>query len=265
MADEDVIEVQDASGEENLSKKELKKLEKLRKKELKSQNKKRGGFLKLVLFFIIILGAIYALLYFNVFNIRSNYIDGVIQGTPAEKLFPVSSTEGGTTGTSSSKADLVTQINDLNKQVEELTVQLADAEAKNELYVSQIDQLQPLVDEQVQFKADKEEFDKMIAENNPEAYKTFYKSMYPETAQEEYAKIVSAQESGKEISDYVSRFTAMDEDKAAGILEVMTVTDLNLVVTILENMSAEKSGAILAAMTPETAASVAKRMAPANY
>ncbi len=250
--------------ESNLSKKELKKLKKQEKKENKKE-KKRGGFLKLVLFFIIIFGAIFAFLYFNIFGIRSTYVDDKIVGTPIESVFagaPGADEESGGKSTGGSKAELQAQVDELTAQVTDLETQLEEAQDMNDLYVSQLDQLQPLAEEQLKFKEDKAEFDRMIAENDPEAFKAFYEEVYPDTAREVYEGITGNTQSNGEITAYVANFTAMDEDKAASILEIMAVTDIDLVVQILNNMSSEKSGTILAEMNPESAAGIAKRMAP---
>ncbi len=267
MADAKVVD--EVNGSE-LSKKELKKIQKEQKKAQKKANKKRGGFIRLILTFLILIGFVYAFLYFNILDVRSKYVDSMIVGTPVSKIFvnapgstPADQSSDGS-GTVS-KGDLVMQVNDLTIQVADLEKQLADAQELNDSYVEQIAQLEPLAAEQVQFKKDKEAFDRMIAEGNPEAYKAFYEQIYPDTAKEEYATIVTQEVNSKEVKDYVATFTSMDEDKAAGILEVMTQTDLNLVVNILNQMSSDKSGAILSEMSPESAATVAKRMAPIGY
>lgn len=242
--------------EQQLSKKELKALKKEEKKAKKGE-KKGGGFVKLVLIFLIILGAIYALLYFDVFGIRSKHLNNVIQDTPLVNLFPPVSEEDAYT-----RGDLLNEVNTLKAENEKLQTELDDANARIESQVSQISSLTPLADEQIQFKQDKEQFDKMIAEGDKDAFSAFYEKTYPDTAKEVYASIVTEKNDSKLISDYVARFSAMDESSAAGILEIMVNTDLDLVVSILDNMSAEKSGQILAAMPPESAATVVKRMAP---
>lgn len=269
MADENVIEDQ-STEEQSISKKEQKKIEKEQKKALKKSKKKRGGFLKLILIFIIIFGAIYAFLYFDIFNIRSIYIDEQIQDTPIGVAFENSTNYGGNEGDSitsisQSKNELLEEIELLNAELEEMQLELEAEQEKNDLYVEQLEQVMPLAEEQLAFKEEKAQFDAMIADNDPEAFKEFYESMYPENAQEAYEQIISSEENNKEISDYVATFTAMDETSAGEILEIMSITDLNLVVSILNNMSADKSGAILAEMSPESAATVAKRMAPAGY
>lgn len=258
MAKDNNVTVDDEN--QTMSKQEQKALKKQEKKDIKANKEggSKGKLLKFVLFFLIILGAIYAFLYFDIFKVRSTYLNDTIQNTPVLKsMFPPAKTEDVT-----SKADLVQQINDLQSQVDTLTKDNESLNERNTLYVEQIDQLTPLVEEQTAFKEQKAQFDQMIAQNDPQAYKSFYETMYPENAKEEYAKIVGGEEANKELVDYVARFSAMDESNAASILEILSTTDLNLVVKILDNMSADKSGAILASMTPDGAATVAKRMAP---
>ncbi len=266
MADAKVVNNESAGSE--LSKKELKKIQKEQKKAQKKAGKRRGGFIRLVLTFLIIIGFIYAFLYFNILNVRSTYVDSRIVDTPISKIFmnaPGSTpTDGSGTGTVS-KADLVEQVAELTSQVSDLEQQLADTKALNDLYVNQISQLEPIANEQLQFKADKEAFDRMIAEGNQEAFKEFYEKMYPDTAKDEYASLVTEEVNSKEVNDYVATFTAMEDSAAADILEAMSQTDLNLVVNILGKMSPDRSGAILSEMPAASAATIAKRMAPTGY
>ncbi len=253
--------------DDELSEKELKKIEKKRKKELKKANKKNGGFLKLVLIFLIIFCFVFAFLYFNIFNIRSTYIDESIKGTPIEQIFTNApgSTFGeeeleydGEVNSNSSRAELLQEVNRLSGLVEILEEDLDEANELNELYIERINQLQPLADEQLQFKEDKEEFDIMIANGDPDAFVTFYEDVYPTTAEEIYRSLVSEDVSSEEVNSYVAKFTAMDEDKAADILSEMSRTDLNLVVNILNAMSPDNAGIILSEMDAETAATVVR-------
>lgn len=257
----------DIANEGNMSKKELKALKKQEKQQLKRQKKdgKGGGFIKLVLIIIIILGAIFALLYFDVFGIRSKYVDDKIEGTPLEQVFQnaTNAPSGNNEGEDiRPRGELLAEISSLEAQIVSLESELESEKEKNELYVSQINQMSPLVEEQVAFKEEKEEFDKKIAANDPDAYSAFYESIYPETAKQIYNSIVAQENADSVTSDYIATFSSMDEGAAAEILETMYVTDLDLVVSILNNMSPDQSGAILAEMEPDSAATVAKRMAP---
>ncbi len=277
MPNENIVEkeVQD----EAISEKQLKKLEKQQKrrekKELKKSKKKSGGFVRLVLTFLIIMFAVFAFLYFNIFNIRANYVDDKIVGTPLEKVFANApgnemnsdseNADSSSVNANASRGELLQEVDRLNGEVALLEEELSSEKEMNDLYVDRIDQLQPLADEQLQFKADKEAFDQMIASNDPNAYSAFYESIYPENADDIYRSLISNEAINSETSDYISKFTAMDEDKAAGILAEMSKTDLNLVVNILNGMSSDKAGIILSEMDTQTAAVIAKRMAPTDY
>ena len=54
-------------------------------------------------------------------------------------------------------------------------------------------------------------------------------------------------------------YAKMDPAKAASVLQTMS-GDLDLVASILDNMTESKSAAILAEMTPETAAQITTKM-----
>ena len=85
--------------------------------------------------------------------------------------------------------------------------------------------------------------------------------MNPATAEYLYKQVIIQEQASKEIQDYAQAYAEMKPKEAAEIFNTMT-DNLNLVAKILNSMSAEERGKILAAMEPDTAARLTKIMDP---
>ena len=119
--------------------------------------------------------------------------------------------------------------------------------------------------EQEEFKVKKTEFFEEIVygENAPDTdiYVEWYNELDPEYAEQVYREIVAANTSDQQIIDLAKVYESMDPKDAAKILETMK-TDLDTVALIMNNMSTESQGEILAEMDPEYAAVVTKKLLP---
>jgi Mg/Co/Ni transporter MgtE len=104
----------------------------------------------------------------------------------------------------------------------------------------------------------------VYTENAPDAdaYASYYAMISPDVAASIYAQVVSQQVSDEEVKTYVSAFSAMDAENAAKIFDSMT--DLTLVARILNQMSSDDRGAIMAEMDVTTADEVTRLMEPDN-
>ncbi len=249
-------------GDENVNiDKKAEKKEK-KKKEKKKKGKGKGKIILGFFGLIIILGLVLFLL--NPFNWRDDYVYPFLRDVPVVGEWIPAAEEGGEEDEYSglTKEQLIVQNKKLEsekKALEEdkdnLTKRISDNDAE-------MKRLKEIEAEQVKFKSDKEAFDRMIAENDPNAYKTYYESVYPENADKIYKEVVTQEAVDKELKQYVQTFESMKKDAAAKVLEEMIGTDMNLVVRILNNISAEQRGAILGAMDSTNAAAAAKQMAP---
>lgn len=119
--------------------------------------------------------------------------------------------------------------------------------------------------EQEEFEVKKTEFFEEIVygENAPDTdiYVEWYNELDPEYAEQVYREIVAANTSDQQIIDLAKAYESMDPKDAAAILETMK-TDLDTVALIMNNMSTESQGEILAEMDPEYAAVVTKKLLP---
>lgn len=212
-------------------------------------NKKRGRLFKFIIagiIFIIILSISVAILGFNVGNIRDKYLRPGLERIPIiNNLLPPLEEE---------------QIQEQPVDEKQQTIDSLTAEIEE--LNKEISRLKEFEQAQLEFKAEKEEFDKMIALNDPKAYSNFYETISPENAEELYKQAINQEVVDKEFKDYIQTFENMKKDAAATILEELIITDMDLVITILNNLSSKKRSEILSAMDPQNAASCSRLLSP---
>lgn len=209
--------------------------------------KKKGKGLIKFLIFIIIIAIPIVLISLNVGNIRDKYLRPGLERIPIIKnlLPPLEMDNEQTEEVVDEKKQT---IDSLTKEIEELN--------------KKITRLKEFENSQLEFKTQKEEFDKMIALNDPKAYSSFYESISPENAEELYKQAINKEVTDKRFKEYIQTFETMKKDSVATILEELIITDMDLVITILENVSSDKRSEILSAMDPKNAASCSKLLAP---
>lgn len=130
---------------------------------------------------------------------------------------------------------------------------------------AEIERLKTFEDAQLEFQRIKNEFyeEVVYADKGPglDAYKKFYESMDPSTAEYLYKQVALQLEETKEIKDYAKAYSEMKPKEAAAIFEMMT-DNLELVARILGVMDATDRGKILGVMNSEIAAKITKIMDP---
>lgn len=267
-----MAKVKDKDAEGQTEEKQDKKQRKKKKGDIEegTEKKKKGGALKVIILLVLfatIIGIAIAILFFNAFNIREKYLRSTIDKIPVVKnIIPSAQTDE----TSTKQDDAVSlqqaqaRIADLENQLSTKDTTIDSLTKDNDTLRLENERLKEIEEQQVQFKADKEEFDRMIAENDPAAYSAFYESISPENAERLYQSTKATSERTKELKNYTNTFSDIDPDAGAGIIEEMVGTDMNLAALILENIDSDQRASILAAMDATKAASVVKYMAPNN-
>jgi flagellar motility protein MotE (MotC chaperone) len=94
-----------------------------------------------------------------------------------------------------------------------------------------------------------------------DTYVEWYNELDSEAAEEIYREIVQANTASSKITDMAKTYEGMDASAAADILSSMS-NDLDTVALIMNNMSTTARGDVLAAMDPELAASITKKLLP---
>ncbi len=275
----------------NDEKKELKKQQKLQKKEAKRRAKeisKRqveldesedgGGistFLATIFIVIVWLAVICVIIKLDVGEFGSNVLTPLLKDVPVVNLIlpgsSLTSPEGSSVGESESYGGY-SDIKEAVEQIRLLEAELETAQTSNAAKAEEITDLRAEVVRLQQYEALQAEFQRIqtqfyeevvTAEKGPglEAYKEYYESMDPATAEYIYRQVIVQIQESDEIQDYAAAYSEMKPKQAAGIFEEMT-SDLELVARILGVMDSTSRGEILGAMDPAVAAKITKIMDP---
>ncbi|MDR0949053.1 MAG: hypothetical protein LBM69_06030 [Lachnospiraceae bacterium] len=177
-------------------------------------------------------------------------------------------------GTSTSDPSANVDISQLQRENELLKQQLSAAQSSAGTTTQQIEELRAEVnrlrqfeDKQVEFQRIQTQFyeEVIYAQNGPgpEAYREYFEEMDEETAQFLYKQVVEQDAIDATLQDFVDTYAKMDPEQAAAIFEEMT-DNMSLVADILNAMSPEERGSILAEMLPANAARLTKLLDPVS-
>ncbi len=289
MADELLTADVDTKAEKKKlqdERKKLKEQQKSQKKEAKqrakeiseqeaklSEDEEAGGvsvFFVTLVIVIIWIAILCLLIKLDVGGFGSGVLAPVLKDVPVvNKILPsetvVTTDDEESYGGYTSLREAVDYIKELELQLEEAqSVSNTDSEELEQLR-AEIERLKTFEDAQIEFERIKTEFyeEVVYAENGPgvEEYQKYYESLDPVTAEYLYKQVVQEIEESKEIQDYAQAYAEMKPAAAAAIFEEMT-DNLDLAARILNQMSAEDRGNILAAMDAEVAARLTRIMDP---
>lgn len=254
-----------------------KKEAKQRAKEISAQEAEledEGGgvstFLVTVVIIIIWIAILCLLVKLDVGGFGSNVLAPVLKDVPVvSKILPseavISTEDEESYGGYTSLREAVDYIRQLELELERAqSASNSDSEELDELR-AEVERLRTFEDAQVEFDRIKTEFyeEVIYAENGPgaEEYQKYYEAIDPTNAEYLYKQVVEQVQESAKLSSYAQAYADMEPASAAKIFEEMT-SDLDLVAKILNQMSAESRGNILAAMDSEIAARVTKIMDP---
>ncbi|MFV0520760.1 MAG: hypothetical protein ACK5LY_10905 [Lachnospirales bacterium] len=255
-------ELKELAKQEKIDKKN-KKFEKKAQKRERKLNWKKSKARKIVnnVIFFGIIGIFIAVLFFNVFDIRDKYLRPYLVNIPViGSLLP----EPTDTSVEYNKTKEEVQLENeaLLGEVESLKLEIDNLQTMLNSSEEEVDRLIEFEDTYLQFLEEKEAFDLAVANADTEAFLQFYESMYAENAERIYTELKGIEIAKEEFDDYIATFSSMEPDSVASILEEMMLTDIELVVSILSEVSNSFAGEVLAEMPPEDAATVAKLLAP---
>ena len=254
-----------------------KKEAKQRAKEISAQEAEledEGGgistFLVTIVIIIIWIAILCLLVKLDVGGFGSNVLAPVLKDVPVvSKILPseavISTEDEESYGGYTSLREAVDYIKQLELELESAqSASNSDSQELEELR-AEVERLRTFEDAQVEFDRIKTEFyeEVIYAENGPgaEEYQKYYESIDPTNAEYLYKQVIEQVQENAKLSSYAQAYSSMEPAAAADIFEEMT-NDLDLVAKILNQMSAESRGNILAAMDSEIAARVTKIMDP---
>ncbi|MDE7313752.1 MAG: hypothetical protein K2N87_19365 [Eubacterium sp.] len=277
---EEAMAQADAKKQEKERKKEEKKKKKLEKKaarqeqEMVEEQETVGGKLIVALATIVIiaiwLGILALLVRLDVGGFGSTVLYPILKDVPyVNKILPEVRAD------EDENADYpFTTLDEAIARIQELEGELDAVQQANKDDGSQIEDLQSQVrklrkyrDNEAEFEALRQEFyeEVVFGDNAPDIseYQKFYEAINPDNAEVLYKEVIEQQEYDSEVDDYVKTYSSIKAKEAAAIFNSMT-DNLSLVKRILEKMSAQSRGDILAAMNQDTAAKLTEMLEPSK-
>lgn len=239
-------------------------------KEVKEKEGGRGiGVLIIVLIVITWLSVMALLIKCDVGGFGSEVLRPVFKNVPIIKyILPDASNEEIVKESDYPYDDLeeaLQQIAILDAAVGSKDAQIITLNDKVAELEAEILRLKQFENEQAEFELKKNEFyDEIVyGESAPDTdiYIEWYNELDAEHAEEVYREIIESKQADQEILELAKTYESMEPENAAKILESMS-NDLDTVALIMNNMSTETRGKVLAEMTPEFAAIVTKKLLP---
>ena len=165
----------------------------------------------------------------------------------------------------STLSEALDQIKIMDEEINAKDAEILSLNDKISELTKEVDQLTVYKTEQEEFEKKKNEFyDEIVyGDSAPDAdtYIEWYNQIDSERAEQIYADMIAARQADQEILELAATYENMKPKNAADILQSMK-NDMDTVALIMNNMSAEKRADVLAAMEPEFAASITKKLLP---
>ncbi len=260
---EKVEDVEQAENNEQMPQEEAEdtssKKDKKKKRDKSEKNEKSGKgkkILTLILLFILIASIAGYIFLFNGFGVRDTVLRPYLEKVPVVSNYLPPKEEA------TNLNDLMLENEELKAENELLKQQAQSATDIAENNSSEIERLKLIEEQQTEFVAMKEEFDRNFANMTSENFIAYYDAMYPDVAQEVYAEVVSEKYDKALVDDYIATFQSMAPESISGILIEMMNTDMELVILIMQSLDTQLAGDTLSAMDAGNAAEIARLMSP---
>lgn len=277
-ADEEKKRIQDEKKQLKKQQKDQKKEAKRRAKEIAKQEEDLGldegnglvTFGATVLIVALWIAVVCVIVKLDIGGFGSSVLAPILKDVPVlNMILPDSgqteTTDPGSYGGYTSLEDAVAYIRQLELELEQVRTASNGKDADMEKLIAENQRLSEFEQRAVEFQRIQQEFyeEVVYAENGPgaEEYRKWYEEMDPATAEALYKQVVVQLEESQKVLDYAASYAAMKPKEAADIFNNMT-DNLDLVAKILNSMSIEARGDILAAMDTEVAARLTKIMDP---
>lgn len=279
-ADEEKKRIQNEKKQLKKQQKDQKKEAKRRAKEIAKQEEDLGldegnglvTFGATILIVALWIAVVCVIVKLDIGGFGSSVLAPILKDVPVVNMIlpdsgQTETTDPGSYGGYSSLQDAVAYIRQLELELEQVRTASNNKDAELEKLLAENQRLSEFEQRTVEFQRIRQEFyDEVVyAEKGPgaEEYRKWYEEMDPATAEVLYKQVVSQLEESKEIQEFAATYSSpnMKPKEAAEIFNTMT-DDLNRVAKILNAMSAESRGSILAAMDTEVAAKLTKIMNP---
>lgn len=284
MAAEAAVEGQETKKEAKARKKEEKRKKREEKKaakgdnEMSEESESGGSKLVVALATIVIiaiwLGILALLIKLDVGNFGSTVLHPILKDVPyVNKILPEVKEDVEAENLDypyKTLDEAIAQIKTLEGQLEKAGQRRKDDKATIEDLQSQVRKLKKYKENEAQLEEDKQKFYEEVVFGDSaldiDQYKQYYEMIDPDNAEILYKEVVEQQQYDDKVDEFIKTYSAssMKAKDAAAIFETMG-DNMQLVKRILENLSAEDRGDILAAMTDkDMAAKLTEMLEPSR-
>lgn len=284
MAAETAAEGQETKKEAKARKKEEKRKKKEEKKaakadrEMSEESESGGSKLVVALATIVIialwLGILALLIKLDVGNFGSTVLYPILKDVPyVNKILPEVKEDTDAENLDypyKTLDEAIAQIKVLEGRLEKAGQRRKDDKSTIEDLQSQVRKLKKYRENEAQLEEDKQKFyeEVVFGDSAPDIdqYKQYYEMIDPDNAEILYKEVVEQQQYDDKVDEFIKTYSAssMKAKDAAAIFETMK-DNMGLVKRILENLSAEDRGDILAAMTDkDMAAKLTEMLEPSK-
>jgi flagellar motility protein MotE (MotC chaperone) len=236
------------------------------KKRSKDKRKKKKKFsIVPILVLLIVIGAITAILGFNVLNIREQYIMPLLRQAPlVGQWFPAPPEEEEAAGPYAglTEEELISRLTASAYEIENLRDNIQAARDQKALDNATISNLREFEAQIGEYRRLKEALDNIIADGDPQAYAAYFEDISPENAAVIYERIQQSLQNTKEIKDIANTYAEMDPSAAAEQLTDMMAGQADSVVLIMSNIDPRKRARIMGEMEPDDGAALGLLMLP---
>ena len=242
-----------------------------KEEDIKEEGGGKAVSVIIVIVIVLVWLAIFAaLIKLDVGGFGSNILYPVLKDVPVVNMLLPEVEEDGT-GMVQADGSKYTTLSQAIERINELESILSSYNNNTNANTDYIEQLENEVNNLKVYRDSQEAFEKRVLEfdeevvfgkNAPdiEEYKKYYEGIDAANAEKIYAQVVEQYQYDARVKEQSNTYSKMEPANAADILSQMTAGDLELVAGILSGMSPSKSSLILAAMEPETAAQITKKM-----
>ena len=230
------------------------------------QKKKKGGLI--VLFIIILLvGGIAAAIAMNLFGIRENHILPLLRQIPlVGNLIPAAEypewASEPEVDYAAIAAGLEGDVARLQSQLTRLQSDFESLSSRNEDNIRELTRLREIEAQQLVHRDNVDEFERRLAEGDPLAFASFFESINPDHAARLYEEILGINIRDARWASYIALWGALRPAGVAEVIESMIVTDMPLIISVLEELDLSTQRRIVDALDVETRALILRRLNP---
>ncbi|MCL2171924.1 MAG: hypothetical protein FWB71_07170 [Defluviitaleaceae bacterium] len=212
---------------------------------------------------LVIIGAFVAAMVFDVFGFREDIMFPALRNVPLVQTW----IPEGYVDYYYEPTDYVAMYYYLQERIERLERQnthianeLAASNARNEDNTREITRLRTIEQQQLTHNANVEAHERMLAENDPQAFAHFFETINPEHAAEIYADILGINHRTTTWRNHVSMWQAFTPSNAARYIQLNFNIDFDRIIDILYSLDERSRTRIIQALDDEYAAIIVRHI-----